>query len=344
MSLQDPSREPLSIRKRPRRLRRTPVIAKLVRQTRLHPSQLVLPVFVVEGTGIVDPIHAMPGCARRSIDALVMQCEEAFAIGIRAFALFPKIDDAKKDAQASEALNGDGLVCRTLRALRAELPDACVFSDVALDPFSSVGHDGLVSADGRILNDETVAVLADMAVIHAQAGADFVAPSDMMDGRIGAIRHALDEADCQDVGILSYCAKYASAFYGPFRDALDSAPAELPHVPSDKTTYQLDPANAREALREAALDEEEGADMLMVKPGLPYLDIIRRLSSSTSLPIAAYHVSGEYAMIRAAGERGWLDAEACMRESLVSLARAGARLIFTYAAVDYARWWRSEMA
>ncbi len=344
MTISESLGSPRGIPERPRRLRRTPVIANLVREIRVHPSQLVLPVFVVEGREIVDPIEAMPGCARRSIDALMSQCKEAYALGIRSFALFPKIDDALKNPQGSEALNEDGLVCRAVRALHDALPDACVFTDVALDPFSSHGHDGLVADDGRVLNDETVDILARMAVVHAKAGADFVAPSDMMDGRVGAIRRALDGDGYYDVGILSYCAKYASAFYGPFREALDSAPVDLAHVPKDKTTYQMDPANAREALREARLDEQEGADLLMVKPALPYLDIVHRLSIASSLPIAAYHVSGEYAMVRAAGERGWLDADACMRESLIAIARAGARVIFTYAAVDYARWWRSTMA
>jgi porphobilinogen synthase len=227
--------------------------------------------------------------------------------------------------------------------LKEFVPEACVVTDIALDPYSSLGHDGLVSDQGVVLNDETVDILAAMAVLHAQAGADMVAPSDMMDGRVGAIRAALDDAGETDTAILSYTAKYASSFYGPFREALDSAPVDAPNVPRDKQTYQMDPANTREASIEAMLDEAEGADILMVKPALPYLDVIARLRATADLPIAAYHVSGEYAMVKAAAEKGWLNERACMTEALLGIARAGADVIFTYAALDYARWWRESL-
>ncbi len=263
------------------------------------------------------------------------------ALDVRSFALFPAIDPKLKTPDAREAANPENLLCQAVRRIKEACGDACVITDVALDPYSSLGHDGLVSDAGVILNDETVEILARMAVVHALAGADIVAPSDMMDGRVGAIRAALDGAGHQEVAILSYTAKYASSFYGPFRDALDSAPAEGGHVPGDKKTYQMDPANAREALVEAMLDEAEGADVLMVKPALPYLDVISLLRTRSSLPIAAYQVSGEYAMIKAAAANGWLDEQACMSEALLSIARAGADMILTYAALDYAQWFRS---
>jgi porphobilinogen synthase len=324
--------------RRPRRLRRTAVIRGLVRETRLTPDRLVLPLFVMEGENVSQPIGAMPGQARLSIDRLTTLCAQAMDIGVGAFALFPVIDPSRKTPDAGEALNPDNLLCRTVSTLKTEVPNACIVTDIALDPYSSMGHDGLV-AKGAILNDETVELLAKMAVLHAEAGADIVAPSDMMDGRVAAIRAALDSAGATDVAIISYTAKYASAFYGPFREALDSAPVDAEDVPPDKKTYQMDPANAREASIEAMLDEDEGADMLMVKPALPYLDIIARLRMATELPIAAYHVSGEYAMLKAAAANGWLDERASMTEALLGIARAGADVIFTYAALDYARWW-----
>jgi porphobilinogen synthase len=299
----------------------------------------VLPLFVVDGENVAQPIGAMPGQARLSIDRVIARCTEALDLGVGAFALFPAIDPSRKTPDAREALESENLLCRTVRALKAELPNACVVTDIALDPYSSLGHDGLVSK-GTVLNDETVELLATMAVLHAEAGADIVAPSDMMDGRVAAIRAALDTAGATHVAIISYTAKYASAFYGPFREALDSAPVDAEDVPQDKKTYQMDPANAREATTEAMLDADEGADMLMVKPALPYLDIIHRLRMNTELPIAAYHVSGEYAMLKAAAANGWLDEEASMTEALLGIARAGADVIFTYAALDYARWWR----
>jgi porphobilinogen synthase len=325
---------------RPRRLRRTATIRDCVRETHLGPERLVQPLFLMEGTDRAEPLDALPGLTRHSIDRAIALAKAAGDLGVRSFALFPAIDSGAKTPNAEAALCSDNLLCRAVRALRAALPEACLITDVALDPYSSLGHDGLVGPDGRILNDETNAVLARMAVLHAEYGADFVAPSDMMDGRVGVIRKALDAGGHADVGILSYAVKYASALYGPFRDALASAPVAAPNVPGDKKTYQMDPANAREALREVELDDLEGADIVMVKPALHYLDIIYRVRQATTLPVAAYHVSGEYAMVKAAAERGWVDERAAMSEALLAIARAGADIIFTYAAMDYARWSR----
>ncbi len=327
---------------RPRRLRRTETMRRLVRQTRLTPDRLVLPQFVIEGKGVAEPIGAMPGRSRCTIDKTIEECKQAIDLGVGAFALFTDVDESLKTNDGREAVNEDNLMCRAVRALKEACPTACVITDVALDPYSSVGHDGIVNGEGIVLNDESVEILAQMAVVHARAGADIVAPSDMMDGRVEAIRTALDENAFTQTAILSYTAKYASAFYGPFREALHSAPVEAANVPGDKKTYQMDPANAREAILEAMLDEAEGADLMMVKPGLPYLDIIVRLRERTELPIAAYHVSGEYAMVKAAAKLGWLDEKECMTESLIAIARAGADVIFTYAALDYARWWRES--
>jgi porphobilinogen synthase len=319
------------MRVRPRRNRARPAIRELVRETRLTPGDLVLPLFVQEGEGLETPIASMPGHARLSIDGLVRRSREALALGVPAVALFPALPEEQKDPRGSVATKPDGLLQRAVRRLKQDLPELLVVTDVALDPYSSDGHDGVV-IEGRIDNDETLPLLAAMAVSQAEAGADVVAPSDMMDGRVGAIRDALDRAGFTDVAICSYCCKYASAFYGPFREALDSAPRS-----GDKKTYQMDPANAREALRELALDEAEGADWVMVKPGLPYLDVVRAVRERTSLPVAAYHVSGEYAMLRAAAANGWLDYEACLLESLLALRRAGADILFTYGAIDAAR-------
>ena len=273
----------------------------------------------------------MPGQARLSIDLLVDRAQEAAALGISGVALFPALPDEKKDPRGSESAKPDGLLQQAIRSLKEAVPSLLIITDVALDPYSSDGHDGVL-IDGNIDNDATLPILAAMAVAQAQAGADLVAPSDMMDGRVGCIREALDAAGFTEVGIGSYCTKYASAFYGPFREALDSAPRA-----GDKATYQMDPANAREALREVELDEAEGADWLMVKPGLVYADIIRLVRDHSALPVAAYHVSGEYAMLHAAAERGWLDYEACLLESLLSLKRAGADVIFSYGALEAAR-------
>jgi porphobilinogen synthase len=321
---------------RPRRNRRRPALRRLVRETHLTADDLVLPMFVQEGEGAATPIASMPGHARLSIDRLVEKAGEAVALGVPGVALFPVIDPAEKDPRGSACAKPDGLLQRSVRALKAALPELLVITDVALDPYSSDGHDGVLIGE-RIDNDETLPILAAMAVSQAEAGADIVAPSDMMDGRVLAIREALDAAGFTEVGIGSYCTKYASAFYGPFRDALDSAPRS-----GDKATYQMDPGNAREALRELRLDESEGADWVMVKPGLVYADIIRLVRDHTALPVAAYHVSGEYAMLRAAAERGWLDYDRCLLESLLALKRAGADVIFTYGALDAARLLRDQ--
>jgi porphobilinogen synthase len=310
-------------------MRRTEAIRGLVRETRLTPDRLVLPQFIVEVDDVGVPISAMPGRSRLSIDRTIAECQEAMKLGVNAFALFPAIDASLKTPDAALATDPDNLLCRAVRQIKESCPGSCVITDIALDPYSSMGHDGLVSKDGTILNDETVSILAQMAVVHAKCGADIVAPSDMMDGRVAAMRHAMDESGYTDTAILSYT---------------DSAPVDAPNVPGDKKTYQMDPANAREAILEAMLDEAEDADMMMVKPALPYLDILTRLRERTHLPLAAYHVSGEYAMIKAASKMGWLDERKCMSESLVAIARAGADVIFTYAALDYARWWRESLA
>jgi porphobilinogen synthase len=315
---------------RPRRNRLTSRIRGLVGETTIQPKNLVWPTFVQEGKSQRTPIDSMPGISRLSIDQLVADSKKAFELGVPAVALFPAIDDSLKNPEGKESLNPDGLLQRAVKELKKQVPELVVITDVALDPYSSDGHDGLVQ-DGQILNDETLPLLASMAVAQARAGVDVVAPSDMMDGRIEAIRLALDKAGFENVLICSYCAKYASAFYGPFRDALESTPKE-----GDKKTYQMDPANAREAIREIHSDEEEGADWLLIKPGLPYLDVIRLTREHSELPIAAYHVSGEYAMLKAAAEKGWLDYESCLMESLVSMRRAGADMIFTYGAIDAA--------
>lgn len=316
---------------RPRRLRRREALRRLVRETRLAPANLVLPLFVRDAEEGAEPIAAMPGCARLGLGPLVEAAREAWSLGIPAVALFPVVDPGLKDPTGREGANPAGLIPRALARLRAEVPDLLRITDVALDPYSSDGHDGLV-VDGEVRNDETLPLLARMAVAQARAGADLVAPSDMMDGRVGALRRALDADGHTDVGILAYTAKYASAFYGPFREALDSAPRH-----GDKQTYQMDPANRREARREARLDLAEGADILMVKPALPYLDVISDLRAATDRPIAAYQVSGEYAMLKAAGRLGWLDEARALTECALAIRRAGADLIFTYAARDLAR-------
>ncbi|MBK8804060.1 MAG: porphobilinogen synthase [Fibrobacteres bacterium] len=323
----------MDLPRRMRRNRRSAAIRAMVRETSIAPGNLVMPCFVREGSGAPQPIESMPGCHRLGITDLVERAREWSDLGLAGLALFPVTPDSAKTADAMAALDPKGLVPRALDALKTALPDFPTFTDLALDPFTDHGHDGLQDSLGRIQNDPTVEILARMAALHAEHGTDFVCPSDMMDGRVGAIRSHLDATGHQDTGILAYTAKYASAFYGPFRDALDSAPKK-----GDKKTYQMDPANRREALLEADLDEAEGADILMVKPGLPYLDILRDLRERTSLPLAAYHVSGEYAMLRAASERGWIDYRSCLLESLVSFRRAGANVIFTYGAADAARW------
>ena len=302
----------------------------MARETNLGVHNLILPLFVQEGEGKLTPIASMPGQARLSIDLMVKHCQTVAEAGVPGIALFPALPDDQKDTHGTSSTDPDNVNLRAVRAIKAAVPELMVITDVALDPYSSDGHDGVV-IDGQIVNDESVEILAAMAVAQAEAGTDVVAPSDMMDGRIGAIRQALDAGGHQDVLINSYCAKYASAFYGPFREALDSEPRG-----GDKKTYQMDPANRREALRELRLDEMEGADWVMVKPGMPYLDVIRDFRENTTLPVTAYQVSGEFAMLKAAGANGWIDYDACLLESLTAFRRAGADLIFTYAALEAA--------
>ena len=319
--------------KRNRRLRTNEAIRHLVRETILTPSDFLVPLFVVEGHGVKEEISSMPNYYRLSLDNLEKEVKELWSLGLCAVLLFVKIPEDLKDNQGKEALNEHGLMQRAIKAVKNACPDMLVMTDVALDPYSTYGHDGIV-ANGVILNDETSELLAEMSISHAQAGADFVAPSDMMDGRIQIIREALEDEELTDTGIMSYCAKYASGFYGPFRDALDSAPVDLPDVPKDKQTYQMDSANRLEAIREAEMDVEEGADIVMVKPGLSYLDIVRDIREVVDIPVAVYQVSGEYAMLKAAAERGWLDHDAVMMEQLISMKRAGASIIASYFAKD----------
>ena len=319
---------------RPRRLRRDPFTRELVREHRLHPSDLILPVFVLAGQGITQDVASMPGVQRHTLDRLLPVAAQCVELGIPVMALFPVIDPALKTEDGREALNPDGLVPTVVRALKARFPELGVMTDVALDPFTSHGQDGLLDDTGYILNDETVAVLTKQALVQAEAGVDIVAPSDMMDGRIGAIRAALEARGLVHTRIMAYSAKYASAFYGPFRDAVGSA-ANLGK--SNKKVYQMDPGNTDEALREVALDLAEGADMVMVKPGMPYLDIVRRVKDEFHVPTFAYQVSGEYAMLKAAAANGWLDHDAVMMESLLAFKRAGADGVLTYFALDAAR-------
>jgi porphobilinogen synthase len=320
------------MRERPRRNRRGPFQREIAAETDLGPQRLVQPLFVHDGALDV-PIAAMPGMSRLSIEGVVRAVERLQSVGVGAAALFPALPESLKTSDARAALDESGLVPRVLAAVKRRFPNFVLVTDVALDPYSSDGHDGLVGVDGRVLNDETVEVLAQQALLHARCGADVVAPSDMMDGRIGAIRDTLDDNGFTDVAILSYTAKYASAFYGPFRAALDSAPRA-----GDKKTYQMDPRNRREALRELLLDEAEGADVVMVKPAGPYLDVVRELREHTTLPVAAYQVSGEYSMLVAAAERGFVDERAAVLESLISIRRAGADMILTYFAERAAKW------
>lgn len=317
---------------RPRRNRQNEAIRSMVRESHLRAEHLIAPLFVVDGKDQKIPIKSMPGHSRLSLDHLLKEVKELHSLGIKCVALFPAIDEKLKNAQASEAFNPDGLNARAIRAIKDLLPDMMVMGDIALDPYSSEGHDGLVDPKtGEILNDPTLEVLAKQAICEARAGVDIIGPSDMMDGRIGYLREALDDEGFQNTLIMSYSAKYASGYYGPFREALDSAPKK-----GDKKTYQMDPANGTEALREAALDEAEGADILMVKPGLPYLDIIWRLKEAFTLPIAAYNVSGEYAMVKAAAQNGWIDNDKVILETLTCFRRAGADIVLTYFAKEAA--------
>jgi porphobilinogen synthase len=320
---------------RMRRARRSASLRALVAETRLSPSDLIYPVFVLDGEGRSEAVASMPGIERKSIDGLLDEARIAHGLGIPAIALFPVIEGNLKSPDGIECANPEGLVQRSVRAIKEDLPELAVITDVALDPYTTHGQDGIIDDDGYVLNDETVAMLVRQAVSHADAGADIVAPSDMMDGRVGAIRSALEDAGHRNTLILAYAAKYASCFYGPFRDAVGSA-ANL--AGGDKRNYQMDPANADEALREVALDLAEGADLVMVKPALPYLDVIRRVRTGFGVPTFAYQVSGEYAMLAAAGQNGWLDHKSAVLESLLSIRRAGASAILTYYAIQAARW------
>ena len=320
---------------RPRRMRRHEFSRKLMRESQLSASDLIYPVFVLEGKGQREPVCSMPGVDRLSIDLLLEQAQTLVSLGIPAIALFPVVGTEKKSDLAAEAFNPDGLAQRAIRALKQAQPELGVITDVALDPFTSHGQDGLLDASGYVTNDATVEVLVKQALSHADAGANIVAPSDMMDGRIGAIRQALEQAGHVNVAILAYAAKYASSFYGPFRDAVGSA-GNLGG--GNKYSYQMDPANSNEALREVQLDIDEGADMVMVKPGMPYLDIVRRVKDHFAMPTYVYQVSGEYAMLKAASQNGWLEEKACVLESLLGMKRAGADGILTYYAIDAARW------
>lgn len=317
---------------RPRRNRKNENMRSLIRETIVTPKDLIAPLFVIDGKNIADPIKSMPGQFRFSIDRLINEARELQRLGIPCISIFPVIDDKLKDPFATEALNPNGLYPKAIAALKDAFPDLLVMTDVALDPYSSMGHDGIYDEKtNQILNDQSLEILAAMSIVQAKAGSDIVGPSDMMDGRVGFIRNSLDQSGHQNVSIMSYAVKYASHFYGPFRDALDSKPRL-----GDKKTYQMDYSNSREAILEALLDEREGADILLVKPGLPYLDIISKLRDKTNLPIAAYNVSGEYAMIKAANEFGWVDGEKCMVESLTAFKRAGCDMILTYFAKEMA--------
>lgn len=310
----------------------------MVRENVVTPNDFIYPLFITEElpTGDKQEIVSMPNCYRHSLDSMMKEVEEAMSFGVKVFILFPKVPEGLKTNYAEESYNPNGIVPRALRMIKSKFPDSIVCTDVALDPYSNQGHDGVVK-DGKILNDETIMQLQKQSVMQARAGSDIVAPSDMMDGRVGAIRDALDSEGFTDTSILAYTAKYASAYYGPFRDALDSHPGF-----GDKKTYQQDPANGREAILEGALDAAEGADVLMVKPGMPYLDVILRLRQTTNLPIAVYHVSGEYAMLKAAAERGWLDEKKAVKEAMVCFKRAGSDVILSYYAKECAKWIAQE--
>ena len=320
---------------RDRRLRVSESIRSLVRETSLSPQDFMLPMFVAEGKDVRIPIASMPGIYRHSLDHTIREVKEAWDLGIRAVNIYVKVSENLKDNTGREAWNKDGLMQQTIRAIKDAVPEMIVMPDVALDPYSIYGHDGIIEK-GYVVNDATVDALTRMSLSHADAGADFVAPSDMMDGRVLAIRKALEQNGHHNVGIMSYSAKYASAFYGPFREALDSAPVDATEIPKDKKTYQMDYANRIEAIKEALHDVEEGADIVMVKPGIAYLDIVREVKNAVNVPVSVYHVSGEYAMIKAAAERGWLDHDKIMIEQLYCIKRAGASIISTYFAKEAA--------
>lgn len=320
---------------RPRRNRRSAAIRGMARETRVDVEQLVYPLFLEDGKGIQREISSLPGNYRWSLDMVLGEIASCVALGLQNFILFPAVEESLKDKTGTHSYAEENFYLHIIQAIKSRFPEVTLISDVALDPYSSDGHDGIVK-QGKILNDETLPVLGKMAVAQAQAGIDIIGPSDMMDGRVGYIRDALDAEGYTDTGIMSYTAKYASAFYGPFRDALDSAPKVSEEIPADKKTYQMDPANKREALREGALDYEEGADFLMVKPALHYMDVIHVMKEHFDVPVAAYHVSGECAMLRAASENGWLEFDKAMPETLTALARAGTDVIITYFAKDFA--------
>jgi porphobilinogen synthase len=322
----------MDIIRRPRRNRKSENIRRLVRESNVRVDDLIMPLFVKEGNSIREPIPSMPGIFRFSPDELLKECKEIYQLGIPAVVIFPAIPEEKKDPLAKESYNPNGLYPTVLKMIKDHIPELIVITDVAMDPYNSDGHDGVVK-NGEILNDETLEILGKMAITQAKAGADIIAPSDMMDGRVGYLRKVLDSEGFINVGILSYTAKYASSFYGPFRDALDSAPRF-----GDKKTYQMDPANIREALLELELDLEEGADIVMVKPGLPYLDVVSEFSQHSPVPVAVYNVSGEYAMVKAASLNGWLDYKKCVMEIMLSFKRAGADMILTYHAKEVAQW------
>jgi len=321
---------------RNRRLRTNDSIRSLVRETSLTTNDLVLPMFVMEGENKKEAIASMPGVFRQTLDLTVQTVKENYELGIKAVNLYMKVSDHLKDNTGKEAWNPNGLMQNTIKAIKDAVPGVVIMPDVALDPYSIYGHDGIIK-NGKIDNDSTVEALVRMGISHAEAGADILAPSDMMDGRVLAMREGLEESGFTDVGILSYAAKYASAFYGPFRSALDSAPVDAEEIPADKKTYQMDFHNSREAIDEALRDVEEGADIIMIKPGMPYLDIISKIRELITQPIAVYQVSGEYAMLKAAAQNGWLDNDKVLIESLTSFKRAGADMIFTYAAPEVAR-------
>lgn len=324
---QDRESAHLDITRRLRRNRKSPAIRSLTKETRLHPSDFVAPLFILEGENHKEKISSLPGVFRYTIDLAIEEVKELYNAGIRAIDLFPVVPPEKKDSFGSEAIRPGNLICQAIEKIKEAVPEMCIMVDVALDPYTDHGHDGLINPEGIVINDITVRVLAKMSVLAAQAGADVIAPSDMMDGRVAYIRQSLDEKGYENTSILSYGAKYASSLYGPFRDGIGSC-LKI----GDKKTYQMDPANVREALLECSMDEWEGADMLMVKPAVPYLDVITKLRDQTELPIAAYHVSGEYAMIMAAAEKGWVDVDRVLMETLLSIKRAGATIIFTYGA------------
>ncbi len=323
----------ITLTSRPRRNRLSENIRSLVRENNLQVTDLIMPLFIIDGTNKQQPVESMPGISRFSLDLIVQECKTLNQLGVPAVVLFPSLDDTVKDARATESANDDGLYQRTIAAIKAAIPEMIVMTDVAMDPYSSDGHDGFVTEQGTIDNDITLPILAEMSLSQARAGADVIAPSDMMDGRVGYIREALDQAGFTNVGIMAYSAKYASAYYGPFRDALSSAPKH-----GDKKTYQMDPANVKEAVREALLDIDEGADIVMVKPGLPYLDVIRAVEEVSEVPVAVYNVSGEYAMVKAASMNGWIDHKKVVLETMLGFKRAGASMILSYHTKEVARW------